>query len=253
MRIIVTLAILTAVSNFSLSQKFTAEFGFGHNQYAMESVNRYYMDSFAFQPQYNLLHEHIRTGKQVHVNMAYRPSGLFDVGLYASFQQGGTKGFPVHREIDLWDNSITYHRGCLELKTQALSFGLLNTWYISHLLKFQEKETTLNRVHLGVELMGGLGLANASIDASYPTIETHEPERFMFTAKSFQCQFGLKIEYDFIKNPIITSLGIRGGYQYFRTANVKNRSDEEWIVLGNYPINLDFSGLYFGVYLKLGR
>jgi len=253
MKIIVALALIIVISNFSFSQKFTAEIGFGQNQFAMESVNRYYMDSFAFQPQYNLLHEHIRTGKQLHMNMAYRPNGLFDIGMYVSFQQGGTKGFPVHREIDFWDNSITYHRGCLELRTKSLSFGLSNTWYISHLLDFQEKETTLNRVHLGVELMGGYGFSTVEHDLFYPTLEDYERVFTQHTAQAFQSQFGLKIEYDFIKNPIFTSLGIRGGYQYFRTGAVKNKLNEEWIVLDKYPMNLDFSGFYFGVYMKLGR
>lgn len=35
--------------------------------------------------------------------------------------------------------------------------------------------------------------------------------------------------------------------------NFKNKLNQEWVVLGEHPINLDFSGFYFGVYLKLGR
>lgn len=35
--------------------------------------------------------------------------------------------------------------------------------------------------------------------------------------------------------------------------NFKNKLNQEWVVLDEYPINLDFSGFYFGVYLKLGR
>lgn len=245
--------LLYAIVFEAYSQKIIGEIGYGHNQFSMESINRYYMDSFAFQPQYNLLHEHIRTGKQVHINLAYRPSGSFDVGFYGNFQRGGTKGYPVETEYNFWGFPVSYHRGCLELNTSAFSFGLSNTWYISHLLKFQEKETTLNRVHLGIELMGGYGFTSIETDLYFPSLEDYERVFTKHTAQAFQGQFGLKIEYDFIKNPLITSLGIRGGYQYFRTGNVKDKVNEEWVVLEKYPMNLDFSGLYFGVYLKLGR
>lgn len=247
--------LLTALlfAGIGFAQKFNFEIGFGQNNFKMESINRYYMDSFAFQPHINLLHEHIRTGKQIHFNAAFNPSGLFDVGIYGTYQYGGSKGFPVVTENNYWGFPIVYHRGCLELNTSAFSFGISNTWYISHLLKFQEKESNLNRLHFGVELMAGYGFSKVDFDLYYPTFDEFEPVSSSHTANAFQGQFGLKLEYDFIKNPLLTALGIRGGYQYFRTANVKNKLNQEWVVLGEHPINLDFSGFYFGVYLKLGR
>ncbi len=239
--------------NFTHAQKFNVELGFNRNQYKMEAINSYYIDAFASQAHINILQEHINSGNQALINISYRPSGLLDFGLYASYQSGGAKGYPVTIIYDNIGSQISCHKGCLELDTRAFSFGLSNTWYISHLLKFQEKQTTLNRVHLGIELMGGYGFSDVQFEMYYPTYTEIPIMSLKHSANAFQGQLGFKLEYDFVLNPIITSLGIRGGYQYFRTGNVKNKLDQEWVVLGEYPINLDFSGFYFGVFLKLGR
>lgn len=70
--------------------------------------------------------------------------------------------------------------------------------------------------------------------------------------KSINSTLGLRIEFRISQKPIFSHLGIRGGYQFFKTGAVKTISDIEWRVDGE-PMNLDFSGVYFGVYLKLGR
>jgi hypothetical protein len=51
---------------------------------------------------------------------------------------------------------------------------------------------------------------------------------------------------------LLTAIGIRGGYQFYKTGTVKTITDIEWRVDGE-PMRLDFSGLYFGVFLMLGR
>lgn len=228
------------------------EFGYGINGYSMGKLNEFYMDSFAMKPQINALHEYIKSGQQFRLGINYKPMGLFDFGLYGSYQYGNSKSHLSFTETDELGSPIQEHKGSFELRTEAISFGINTTWYVSHLLKFQERENTLNRFHFGIELNGGIGFSKAIADIRFETFPIASTYDF-FNSRDFQGQVGLKAEYDFTKSPLFTILGIRFGYQYFRTKTVKDRLGRDWEVLGQFPINLDFSGFYFGTYLKLGR
>lgn len=228
------------------------EFGYGINGYSMGKLNEFYIDSFALKPHINVLQDYIKSGQQFRLGINYKPIGLFDFGLYGSYQYGNSKSRPLLTETDEFGWPIQEHRGSFELRTEAISVGINTTWYVSHLFKFQEKENTLNRFHFGIELNGGVGFSKAVADMRYETYPIASFYEY-FSSRDFQGQVGLKAEYDFTKSPLFTTLGIRFGYQYFRTKTVKDRLGKDWEVLGQYPINLDFSGFYFGAYLKLGR
>ena len=47
------------------------------------------------------------------------------------------------------------------------------------------------------------------------------------TSYDFQGSSILRIEYDLTKNPIITTFGIRLGYQYFKTKTLKDRVGDD--------------------------
>lgn len=228
------------------------EFGYGINGYSMGKLNEFYIDSFALKPHINVLQDYIKSGQQFRLGINYKPIGLFDFGLYGSYQYGNSKSRPLLTETDEFGWPIQEHRGSFELRTEAISVGINTTWYVSHLFKFQVKENTLNRFHFGIELNGGIGFSKSIADIRYETFPIASTYDF-FNSRDFQGQVGLKAEYDFTKFPLFTTLGIRFGYQYFRTKTVKDRLGKDWEVLGQYPINLDFSGFYFGTYLTLGR
>lgn len=254
--------ILTAVFSLTMYLQSTAqehknnlsfEFGYGINSYSMEKLNEFYIDSFAAKPNICLLKDKITSGQNFNLAIKYQPSGLFDVGFYGSYQYGNSKYTPSFIERNEFGLFVKEHIGSYELRTEALGVGITNSWYVSHLLKFQEKESKfLNRFHLGVDLNGGIGFSKVSSDiraVTYPIASFYE----YFTSTDFQGQAGLKFEYDFTRTPIFTTLGIKFGFQYFRTNTVKNRLERDWETLGKYPINLDFSGFYFGTYLKFGK
>jgi hypothetical protein len=233
--------------------KLSFEFGYGINGYAMDKLNEFYIDSFAMKPHINLLQEKITSGHHYRLGVNYKPIGLFDIGIYGSYQYGNSTSKPLFTEINEFGWPVQEHRGSFEFRTEAIGIGLTTTWYASHLLKLHEKENTLNRFHLGIEINGGIGFSKAIIDLRFPTIPIASFYDY-FHSRDFQGQAGLKAEYYFTKSPIFTTLGIRFGYQYFKTKTVKDRLDRDWEVLEQQiPINLDFSGIYFGTYLKLGR
>ncbi|MCO5269637.1 MAG: hypothetical protein M9897_12165 [Brumimicrobium sp.] len=248
---ITMLIIFNSLNIYAQKDKLSFSFGYGVNTYSMGNINEFYIDSFAAKPNVNMLNDNIKKGSQYQFSLLYQSNRHFDVGIYGSYQYGNSKSKPFVTEIDEWGFPIKEHKGTFELRTEAISAGISATWYIDGLLKWHEKETTLNRFHFGVEVNGGIGFSKVLIDMRFPTLPFASSYDY-FTSRDFQGQFGVKVEYDFTKSPIYTTLGIRLGYQYFKTNSVKDRLGEEWVV-NKYPINLDFSGFYFGVYLKIGK
>ena len=110
-----------------------------------------------------------------------------------------------------------------------------------------------NRLHFGVELNAGIGFSKISSDLQPPHGVAEKKEYLSYNSQDFQGKIGLKVEYDITKSLFFTTIGFKGGYQYFTTKAVKDRLDNEWNVNNKHPISLDFSGVYFGIYLKVGK
>jgi hypothetical protein len=83
---------------------------------------------------------------------------------------------------------------------------------------------------------------------TYGEVMTH------YKSTGFQGKTELNIGYRFGKT-IFTDVGFNVGYQFFKTSSVKNYAgsniypDND----GKRTVNLDFSGLYYGIYLKIGK
>ena len=241
-----------ALVGFSQNKdKLSFELGYGLNSFSMQNINQYYIDSFA--TKFNLLENHIKKGYNGFASVKYQPANLFDLGVYGNYQYGETIGNPIANETDNFGQIVTTHEGKFILKTEAIGIGITNSWYLSHLLKFEEKESKfLNRFRIATELNAGIGFSKVTSDIQYPTYKQATFYEF-FTSTDFQGQIALKFEYDYTLKPVIGTIGFKVGYQYFKTKTVKDRYGAEWIVLDQYPINLDFSSLYGAVYISFGK
>jgi hypothetical protein len=93
----------------------------------MSKLNEFYIDSFALKPHVNILQEHIKSGQQFRLGINYKPVGLFDFGLYGSYQYGNSKSRPLLTETDEFGWPIKEHRGSFELRTEAISVGVNTT------------------------------------------------------------------------------------------------------------------------------
>jgi len=80
----------------------------------------------------------------------------------------------------------------------------------------------------------------------------HDINRYDATA--FHGQAALRVSYDITQSPLITSIGLKFGYQFMKTPVLRDRYDEEWVLASTaYPVQLDFSGFFGGVFLSFGR
>lgn len=251
MRLLIVLLLCPFLGLTQIQDKLSFEFSGGKNIFSMASLNQYYVDSFAVKNQ--ILDNGISSGNQFFMGLKYRPNSLFDIGLYGNYQFGKTTGKPKQIVTDDFGNQIGTRELDFILKTEAIGFGISSCWYISHFLKFHEKESRfLNRFHIGLELNAGIGFSKASVDLRDSEM-TYASEFEYFVSRDFQGQMSLKFEYDYLKSPIIGSFGIKGGYQYYKTKTLKDRHGIEWVVQNEYPINLDFSGFFGTVFITVGK
>ncbi len=243
-------------SVFSMAQdrhKLTFEVGYNFHLYSMKKFNESYINSPSIKNNYKL--DEINTGKGFNAGIKFKPIGLFDIGISGNYQVGKTSSNPELIETDEFGNPIQTHIGEFKFTAESIGIGISNSWYISHFFRFHEKSNFLNRSHIALEIYGGFGFSKITSDLRYPTFPPLYGTGYKFytSNQDFQGQIALRLEYNYVKSPVIGSIGIKGGYQYFKTKTVKDRLGKEWIVTGNHPINLDFSGFFGTVFLTVGR
>jgi hypothetical protein len=255
----ILLYILSSVVAAQPPQRLSFDFGYGINAYKMEGLNRYFVDSFAVKT--GQLEEGIHRGEQFMAALRFQPVGSFDVGVYAMYQFAQTEGTPKFMIFNETGTGFDYIEWRYRLETQAVTLGLSANLFISNLLKFHEKESyLLKRLHISTEFCGGYSMAFAHSHAIMPAFTAFNEEYAArhditrFDSRAFHGQVALKVSYDIIQSPLITSIGFRFGYQFMKTSVMQDRLGDEWVLASSgYPVQLDFSGLFGGVFVSLGR
>lgn len=240
-------------SSLSFGQEvktFSFDLGYGINGYNMNSINEFYIDSFAATPEEDLLREYVRKGQYFRIGVNYIPISWLDVGFYGGYQFSSLTSAPWKDYYDSDLGETVYNKGNFELRTEATSVGINSTLYLSELIN--SKDAVQNKFHYGIELNGGVSFSKVSVFHSTKTFMAFH-RNDIYTSQDFHGQLGLKLEYDFTQQPIFTTLGLRAGYQFLKSGVVRDAAGQDWLVNDKHPINLDFSGFYFGVYLKIGK
>lgn len=228
------------------SKRLAFELNAGLNQFAMKDFNQNYIK--VINQMSTDTPKEIKSGMKYQLSISYRPKGLFEFGLYGNYQFNASETVPI--DYGLYSTNTKKRL----IRADAISFGVTSTFYVSHLMKMHEKLDSSNRFHFGVDVSGGVGFSSLFTAVNFYYIEQTSPWYSQQKSQGFQGQIGLRFEYEFLKKPVFSSVGIKGGFQFFKTTMLKNYLGESLTVYGgSEEIYLDFSGLYFGVYLKLGK
>jgi len=236
---------------------FNLELGVNRHLYKMVDLNERFVQR-AIDSDTAHLTEYLNRGFQVQARASFRWKRYFDLGLNLGYQRGKTEhnprarihvdnvgGFPfwIYDSID----------GISGVKVHGFTSGLNSTFYVSELLNFSQKENWLNRVHFGIDFQLGYAFSRVSVYNGWPGSFMQNANFYgEYDSHFIYGQIGLKAEYHLTRSDLLSAIGIRGGYQFYKTGTVKTVTNIEWRIEGE-PMRLDFSGFYFGVYLKLGR
>src|SRR5690554_153481 len=170
MKIALFIILVITFSSLSFGQEvktFSFDLGYGVNGYNMNSINDFYIDSFAATPENDYLREYVRKGQYFRIGVNYTPISWLDVGFYGGYQFSSLTSAPWKDYYDSDLGETVYNKGDFELRTEATSVGISSTFYFSELLSFTEM--SFNRVHLGLEMNGGVSFSKVSVFHSTKT------------------------------------------------------------------------------------
>jgi hypothetical protein len=243
--------LLLGFSSISFSQQknnlsFTLNYSL--NDFKMNGVNDLISESLID----NYSDKKINSGQSFGGVLSYQPTRLLDIGIYGSYQFANQKSNPIYYKLKEYSLPVEECFGMQELRVASFSFGINSTIYISELFQDKMKKDFLKRFHYGSELNIGIGFSKFSNDIQPPDHVFETRNYIYYTGNSLQGKLGLKVEYTFVKSTVFASLGLRGGYQYFKTNSLQDSFGNKWENDGN-EIKLYLSGFYGGIYLKIAK
>lgn len=229
------------------------EVGYSHQQTKMENFNNHLdlIENDVFK-----LNDYLESVNNVQIVLRYKPKPIFDFGIYGGRQAVLLESFPLQKKLNP-DLTVTNVEGYHKNQIESWSLGLVATVYFDQFLRSHDK--LFERVNLGMELLGGIGFSSYFLETHFVTFSPIGISSATRKSQGFQGQLGFIVEYDFVRNPLIGIIGLRVGYQFYATSTLENRLGYKWgdqnydWTSADSEVNLDFSGIYYGVYLKFGK
>lgn len=224
----------------------------------MEQLNTYLLDTVYNGTQAGYFDtppsDKITGGSSFGFSLHYQPTKFQNFGFYGNYQFGSiTRTIELEVEIDPWTMETELWKGTFTYKAQALSLGVSTVTYLDALL-FDENASFWKRAAWGIDLRGGVGFSNFRDKAVWRGETTgFETLRIDHSATSFQGDASMKFEYRLSNSGLLTDLGLKIGYQFLKTKTVENEIGPYLFSSSEGTTNLDFSGIYVGAYLSLGK
>lgn len=191
--------------------------------------------------------------------IGYQPFKFQDFSLGMNYLFCGIKRVPLLKLEDPLDPSqiITY-KGEYRLTLNAFNFLIGSKTYFNSLFHFEENSSKLlQHIILASEYKIGFGFSKLFHEEIYKY-----PEQIYlgetFFSSDLNGQFNLVVGYKLNEGKIVSSINLKVGYQYYKTKVVRDHSENTFYYYYNTnpsskPINLDFSGLNFGLQLTLRK
>lgn len=221
------------------------QFGVNHHHFEMDTVNNF-VDA-AINASVKLLDTRIETGISYNFKLGYNFTTYFEIGVFGSFQTGKSEYNPLY---PMGNNPSV--EGFYSVKTDNLNAGFYSTLWLSSILH-KPKNSIFARLKYGLSTNIGYARGNFR-QLTYIPINEFAVSRYrVFYNESLLYQIELKTEYLLTKKHLFSSIGFNMGYQGFKTDYVKTQLGENELSNGGTKIMLDFSGFYYGIYLKLAR
>lgn len=225
---------------------------YAKHHYAMDSLNEYYFD-FVIN-EFKFLEKNISSGNYFAVHLAFRPTKMIEVGIKPYYQFGRSQH---SSPILVYGNSPEPIETQLFLSQTTRSYGvqISSSLYVNEMVSKHINRMFLSRLSYAPELNFGIGFNSIygySMISDYVVLSEAE-NAGLFKNTSLFSQVGVKLEYAVTQKSMITSIGFRAGYQFFKTGRILRESGDEMLTPTGRVSHLDFSGFYYGIYLKLGK
>lgn len=225
---------------------------YAKHQYDMDSLNEFYFNFMI--NEFKTLNKNISTGNYFAFQLAFHPSKMMEFGIKPYFQYGRsqhTSLFPFFADPPEPIDSPVLAR----VTTRTYGIQISSSLYVQEIISKKLNCVSLPRLSYAPEVNFGIGFNSFfgySLFLDYPYVNDSE-HAVLFKNTSLFSQVGLKLEYGVIQKSMITSIGFRAGYQFFKTGKILRESGDEMLTPTERVSHLVFSGFYYGIYLKLGK
>lgn len=239
-------------------KELNVEISYGGLNTKQESLNDYFQDSGEF---FYKLYEESKVNRQINnvaqytIGVNYQITNALGFGInvdhsFASLKIPTSLTFEPYPGIP--DSNSTYY-GLSLLRISSIGISVSSQIFFNKHLNFVESRLKIIRsLELYTRLSGGISFSRYEKRSSFNMADFSQVE---YESKAFQGRAEIGIGYRFGKS-IFSAIGMKVGYQYLKTNNVRNYSDNRLLYNTlEQPkyVSLDFSGIYYGVYLKFGK
>lgn len=233
--------------------KLNFDFSFSQQFWKMKQLNDFLIDSN--NPINDLMVDspYFKEGFKYQGQLSYQYSKHFNLGIYANYQTAQAtfeKNYVVYEPFqDIYYN-YTYH---FILQPESKSIGL-NLGILYHeFFNFDTKSAFLKRLTLSNELK--FGITQSRLYAYEAMIKPYKSASSLFGGASNHLtgDISASFSYRLIDKQVFSAIGIHVGYQFLASGIIHDRIDRTMDLSNGTSVNLDFSGVYFGVNLTIGK
>jgi hypothetical protein len=232
---------------------FSIEFNVNGAHYDMQSANYIFngdyfvvMDS----PQNEGTIQSLDYGLDYNFGFSYQPFKVIDFGAYASFQNSTLK-----RSFLYEDYNMNLLKGDTRAAIKAFSFGLSSNLYLNKLFHFDEMTNSFfNKMRISLGVKGGIGFSSFEEQVAIQDFNI-DYRNVHYNATNFNGRTEVAIGYPIVNSSLFSNIGFKFGCQFFKTSTLKNFAGLALSATNdvNSEMNLDFSGLFYGIYLNIGK
>lgn len=238
---------------------------FSQNQYPKLSYTISYKTQYVAMKNYNnyldnissdlvKIDQRLKRVNKYDVNFHIEPSKWYNLGLFFEHSMGQLSFNPFFKILNP-DLSVSLIEGSSKNKVISSSFGLSSSLFLNSLVKTDR--TFIKNLNYGINLKIGYGFVKFLSETYSPIPIKYSVNSFIRVGNGLQLNSGVFVEYSLAKNLFEIVLGFTFGYQYYKTSDLRGPEGIKWGDPEYYTtpglINLDFSGVYLGVYLKIRK
>lgn len=255
-KVLIIVTCFICLSSFSQSEeRLSIEFAGAQNDYAMDKVNSMLtsnvVNSPTFYPPGTTINT-IRTGYSFQLTAAYHVLHFVSIGVFGAYQEAHIHQNPfITYDFSNGETQIieAQHR----FQVSNYNYGISSELLINKLFHFDTFESLLlQRIEIGIPLKFGFSQFT-STSVLYDKFNGYTGTTIN-KATNYMGKTGLKLGFNFLKEPIFSSIGFELGYQFNKSRVLKDFVGNELEdFFDGTKINADFSGAYFGFYLNFRR
>lgn len=254
---------------------FTLEFELNKIRYEnTESINRYMNDTLSYLAGYlgdRYKNDTIKQAPQLGLSFSYQPLNFMSFGVFGSIQFNRverTYSAATAMPGDYGGYIIFIANNFHTVNTRAMVAGISTTLYLNKLLNLDKSDKKfLQRFQLAVSLKGGFSFNTLAIDTGTKSLHVQDEmiqveeipssqykSSQTFRSNSFSGALELKVGYRIIDSKLFSTIGMKVGYQMQASKEMQDRG-QYGLVYGieKEKVKLNFSGLYYGIYLNIGK